>query len=390
MDRGDGRRRGLLLAAALLAGLLDVLGFLVPLWAGPVLGATPTTIGLIVGLELTCSFLARPVAGWLVDTRVRTRVAACGALLVALSCLGYAVAATVAVAAVAAALGGVGVALTFNAIPAVASEWLERDDQVFARLFSAEATGGWVAWFVAMGLLWVIGIDLVFTVMAASALAAAVLLARLPVRPPPSRDGSTSWARHIRALAPLLALRALVGAGEAAIGLVLLLHLQSLGLQIWQIALVYLPGGVALTVLPGRMHALVRRFGRRRAYVLGGLAGAAAVAGLAVATTPLVAAGLWVGVGVAWATTEPIHQAVVTETSQGRVGRGMSLSTNAALLGAAAGTALAGLVYDSAGWAVVCLAVAGLLALGAVLGPTVLNALGARDTAAAEPPIAVR
>lgn len=390
MSQDDSRRRGLFLAAAMVAGLLDVLDFLIPLWAGPALGVSPTTIGLVVGLELVCSFLARPVAGWLVDTRVRTRVAACGAFLIGLSCLGYATATGVALAAAAAAVGGIGVALTFNAVPAIVSEWLDQDDGVFARLFSAEATGAWVSWFVGMALLWAIGFTGVFAVMAATCFVAAGLLLRLPVQPPPAPDRESTWREHGRRLAPLLALRVLVGAGEAAIGLALLLHLQALGLQVWQIALVYLPGGVALTVLPSRMHKLVRRWGRRRVHLMAGLIGATAVGLLGLTSTPWQVAALWVGVGVAWAAELPIHQAVVTEVSAGRVGRGMSLVSNAAVLGAAVGSGVAGFGYEIASWPVLCLAVAGVLGVAAVLGPAILDALGARDTAGPEPATLVR
>ncbi len=44
-------------------------------------------------------------------------------------------------------------------------------------------------------------------------------------------------------------------AAEAGVGLALLLQLQGAGLEVWQIALVYLPGGIALTFLRGSFTA---------------------------------------------------------------------------------------------------------------------------------------
>jgi len=40
-------------AAALVNGLAELLDFLIPLWAGPVLGASGTQVNLLVGTELT-------------------------------------------------------------------------------------------------------------------------------------------------------------------------------------------------------------------------------------------------------------------------------------------------------------------------------------------------
>ncbi|MSR97728.1 hypothetical protein FYJ28_02690 [Arthrobacter sp. BL-252-APC-1A] len=51
-------------------------------------------------------------------------------------------------------------------------------------------------------------------------------------------------------------------------GLLLLLYLQNTaGLEVYQIALVYLPGGIALTVLPRVLHRYTERRGRRAGYV---------------------------------------------------------------------------------------------------------------------------
>ena len=49
-------------------------------------------------------------------------------------------------------------------------------------------------------------------------------------------------------------------AAESAIGLLLLLHLQrGLGLDVGPIALVFLPGGIVMSVLPPYLHRFVLR-----------------------------------------------------------------------------------------------------------------------------------
>ena len=108
VDSGAAHRRAwwTLRAAALVNGPAELLDFLIPLWAGPALGASGTQVGLLVGTELAVSVAARPVAGVLADTGERRVVAAAGAVLSALSCLGYAAATSTGVA-LAAAVGGV-------------------------------------------------------------------------------------------------------------------------------------------------------------------------------------------------------------------------------------------------------------------------------------------
>ena len=80
----------------------------------------------------------------------------------------------------------------------------------------------------------------------------------------------------------------------------------------------------------------------------------------------------------------PIQRAVVAEVNRHRVGRGMSLLTNSEMLGAAAGSLLAGLLYDGGSWQLSCLIFAGIILSGTVLGPLALTKLGVRDRPAAD------
>lgn len=385
------RQRSAVLGAASVGGPADVIDFLLPLWAGTELGATPAQIGALVALELACSFAARPLAGRLADTRERTRVAAAGALLYGLGCLGYAVAPGLGVALVAAATSGVGGALLWVAVRAMTAERLTTDDAAFARLFSRVALASWLSWVPAMILLADLGYRGVFAALGAACLVGAAVLAA--GRPRERVTGGAPGARardDARRLAPLLGVVALTAVAESGVGLLLLLHLQEgFDLEVYQVALVFLPGGIALTVLPGPLHRLTGRWGRRAVYTVATACSAVFAASLAAAPGPVVVAGLWVLSSAAWAALTPIHEAAVAEFADpARTGRGMSLLGNAALAGGAVGSAAAGALYGATSWAVVCGVLAGLLLLGAAAGPWALRRTGVRDRAAI-PPVAV-
>mgnify|MGYP000114648319 FL=1 len=167
---------------------------------------------------------------------------------------------------------------------------------------------------------------------------------------------------------------------ESGVSLLLLLHLQrALDIEVYQIALIYLPGGIALTTLPRVLHRFVERLGRRTGYAIASVASALTATGLAFTPSPLVIAALWVLTSASWAILLPMQRAVVAEVNGHRVGRGMSLLTNSEMLGAAAGSLLAGLLYDGGSWQVSCLIFAGIIGTGTVLGPLALTKLGVRD-----------
>ncbi|MCL3863262.1 MFS transporter [Actinotalea sp. K2] len=374
------RARSSILAASLVGGSGEILDFLIPLWVGAQLGATPAQIGALVSVELLLSFLARPLAGWLTDTRQRTRVAAAGALLYGASCLGYALAPGLPVAFVAAGAGGVGGALLWVAVRAITAERLAHDSGAFAGLFASVAFASWFFWIPSLVLLPYLGYRGVFGALATTclvAVAALLLTPRSPVAPTGAQPSAPGGARR---LAPLLAVVALTSLAEAGIGLLLLLHLQrAFDLEVVQIALVFLPGGIAMTVLPRYLHGITDRIGRRTVYALASAASAAFAAGLALAPSPPVIAALWVLTGAAWAAITPIHEAAIAQVLPHRTGRGMSLLGNAALAGGAVGSALAGVLYGTTSWVLVCAVFSGLIAVGAVAGPHALRTLRIDD-----------
>lgn len=368
-------------AATLIGGSAELLDFLIPLWSGTELGMAPGAIGALIAVELVVSVIARPFSGWLVDTRVRTTVAAAGALLYAVSCVGYALATSLPVAFAAAVAGGVGGAFFWIAVRAIAAESLGSDSGSMAGLLSSEALGSWFFWIPAMVLLPLIGFGGVFGTLAVACVAAAVLLFRVPsILAPPQEQPPGGIRGDGKRLAPLLLVALVTAVAEAGVSLLLLIHLQKeLELEVYQIALIYLPGGIALTALPRVLHRFVERRGRRTGYVLASVASALTAAGLALTPSPLVIAGLWVLTSASWAILLPIQRAVVAEVNGHRVGRGLSLLTNAEMLGAAAGSLLAGLLYEIGSWQLSCLIFAAIILSGTVLGPLALTKLGVRD-----------
>ncbi|WP_229068856.1 MFS transporter [Actinoplanes sp. DH11] len=373
------RREGrVLLAAALANGPAELLDFILPLWAGTALGASATQVGVLIAVELAVSVVVRPFAGIQADRFERRHVAAAGALIYALSCAGYVVADSLPLAWAAAVLGGLGGALFWVAVRAMVGERLAEDSAVYPRLTSAEETGAWVSFVAGLSLIGMSGYRSVFLACACACLAAAVVLLSAPRRvasPAPALPGSV--ARRLR---PMLVAVAVTMAAEAAIALLLLLHLQRhFELEILQIAYVFLPGAIAIAVLPERLHRFVLRYGRVRVLALASVLSAVFAVGLAWAPNPLVIAALWVLSGVAWAAVIPIQQAVVAEASGAQVGRGMGLYESAVLLGTLAGSLLAGALYDELSWPVACLATAAVILTGAGLVPWSVRALGVVD-----------
>ncbi|MFB4197228.1 MFS transporter [Streptomyces carpaticus] len=402
-DSGRGRRRerATLLAATLTNGPNELLDFLLPLWAGAAIGLSATETGILLAVELALSLLVRPLAGVLADTRDRRRVAAAGAALYAASAAGYAVATGPLSACLAAALGGIGGALLWVTISAIVSERLAEDSAVFPRLFAAQETGSWAAFVPGLALLPGIDYAGVFLLCSAACLVAAVLLLRAPAGPPPAPVPDTApvpapdtapvpgtgIAAIGRRLRPMLLAVALTMTAEATLSLLLLLHLQrEHGLDALTIALVFLPGAIAMSLAAEPLHRYVVRFGRSRVLAAAALSGAAFATGLALVPNPYAIAALWILSGLSWAAVMPIQQAVIAEASGPHTGRGMGVYESAGLFGALLGALAAGLLYDRADWTVCCLIAAGVLASGAVISPAALRRLGVSDLPPAPAP----
>ena len=381
------RERRTLDSAILTSGTEQVVDFVLPLFAGAVLGLSAWETGLLIAASDLMAFLIRPMAGVVVDRADRAVVAALGAGALAVGCGLYALATGLPLALIAAAVTGGAGAFLWVAIRAIIGERLHADSSVFAKLVEAEETGGWLILVPAVVLLSVAGYRWVFVGIALCCLVAAEELFRSRRQEDPSADdvalagadlSSVSLRDLGRSLRPMLLVIVATMTAEAAISLLLILHLQrGFGLGAVEVAYVFLPGAIAMSVLPTFLHRMVVRLGRRTMLMLGSVASALFALGLAFAPSPPWIAALWVLSAVAWSVVIPVQQAVVAEAAgRAHLGRGLSLYEAACLAGAFLGSLAAGLLYESGGLFLVCIVCAIVILSGAALIPAAVNRLG--------------
>src|SRR5690606_23701348 len=146
-----------------------------------------------------------------------------------------------------------------------------------------------------------------------------------------------------------------------------------------EVAYVFLPGAIVMSVLPEYVHRLVVRYGRTRVLASASVASASFAASLAWAPNPVVIAGLWILSGAAWAAVMPVQEAAIAEASGERTGRGMGLYEAAALVGGAVGALAAGLLYDTSSWTTACLVAAVIILCGVVIMPRAVRVLGVQN-----------
>ncbi|MFJ6048173.1 MFS transporter [Streptomyces sp. NPDC092307] len=378
-----GRR---VLSAALFASApAEVLDFLLPLWAGSALGAGAFEVGALIAFEAVLSLIVRPAAGELADRFDPRRVAAAGAGLYALSFAGYALADSLVAAFVAAGLGGAGGALFWVALRAWTGQRSQEGDRTsaYGKLLSAEGQGALVGYLVAFSLLERGGYALLFWLGSAACAVAVVALLRGPrpewagVPPRATAARRERWGAAERRLLPLMVVSAVTAAAEAGLWMLLLLRLQSdLELSPNEIALVLAPGFLVFVLLPAHAHRLTGRLGRTRVMVASFVASTLFAAGLAVVSAPPAVAALWAVAAACFAAQIPVEQATVAAASGGRIGRAMGLYESARLAGVVAGPLVMGALYQEAGWVAACGAAAATSALGALVVPYAVRALG--------------
>ena len=380
------RERRTLDSATLTSGTEQVVDFVLPLFAGAVLGLSAWETGLLVAASDLVAFLVRPMAGVVVDRVDRAVVAALGAGALAVGCGLYALAAGLPLALIAAVVTGGAGAFLWVAIRAIIGERLRADSSVFAKLVEAEETGGWLILVPAVVLLSVAGYRWVFVGIALCCLVAAGELFRDRRQDLSADDAALAGAdlssvslRGLgRSLRPMLLVIVVTMTAEAAVSLLLILHLQrGFGLGAVEVAYVFLPGAIAMSALPTFLHRVVVRLGRRMMLMIGSMASALFALGLAFAPSPPWIAALWVLSAVAWSVVIPVQQAVVAEAAGStRLGRGLSLYEAACLAGAFLGSLAAGFLYESGGLFLVCVVCAIVILSGAALIPAAVNRLG--------------
>lgn len=358
-------------AAAFFAGPAEFLDFVLPIYAGAGLGAGGAQIGALTALELLVSLLFRPLAGRWADAEAgrgnQRLVAIVGCLLYAASFVIYAWTPTVGIAYVAAAVGGAGGAFFWVALRALVATRGETNR--FAALMEDESTGGWVAFVVGLPLMATAGHVVTFLVGAASCLAAAAFFASVPRVPHPR----IARGRLPGELRPILILVALVALGESVVALLLILHLsQGLGLSVSEVALVYLPGAIVLSIAPRPLHHLMRARAPRWVAAAGLACSAAFAAAMAWRPEAWQLAALWVLMALCWSLLIPLLERLVAEVAPAMPGRAYGRYQAAELAGAAAGAGLAGLLFGAGAWLAATLGAAGVLIAAAAYGVRLL------------------
>ncbi|MFH6680993.1 MFS transporter [Clavibacter michiganensis] len=389
--------RRFLSSVTLASGAGQVVDFALPLFAGAVLGLTAAQAGALLAVGLATSFLLRPLGGVAADRYERTTIAAASALVLGAGYVLVATAGTFPVVLAGVLVSRAGGAFLWVALRATAGARHQADPRAFARLMSAEELGAWVVLAPAIALLAAAGYAPTFAAAAACTLIAGVLLASSRRRMSTRGSGDVDAARAdplveargavvrglARRLRPLLAVVTVIGTAEAAVGLLLVLHLQrELGLEPLAIAWVSLPGGIALAVAPPHLHRLTVRYGRTPVLVAAAIAGAAFAGGLALARDPMTIAVLWILSALALAAILPIEQAALTEAAgPARIGRALGLYEATTLLAAALGSLAAGILYDAVPWAAACATSAAVILVGGLLLPWIIRRLASAAVA---------
>ena len=363
-------------SAALVGGPADLLDFLIPLWASMALGLDASVVGLLVATELFVSFVARLPAGLLADAWERQNIAAAGAALYGISCAGYALSTGPEMAFVSAVVGGLGGALFWVSIRAIVSESECSDSFAFPTLMAWQETGSWVAFVAGLTLISTFTFRGVFLAAACACFVAAVKLATT-LRGRSLRPSQTPPSLGMQRLRPMLMATALTSLAEAAIGLLLLLHLnQAFALDVVSTALVFLPGAIVMSFIPRPAHRLTMRIGRRRVAVIAALSSAAFAFALAFAPSAPLIAALWILSATAWAAIIPIEQAVIAEVVGEQAGKGFGLYESARLAGAGTGALLAGVSYETTNWQIACILFAAVIGAGAIITPWAVQRSG--------------
>lgn len=326
--------------AASIAGLGDLLDFIVPLWAASALKLSPSLIGAILALELVTAVIARPIAGRWADRANRRLLASAGAGVFAAGLLSLSNATSAPLVFLASILLGLGSAFFWVPLRAIVAE-SSNPQQAFSKLTSAEGTGIWVVYIIALSALPFIDFQGIYAVGAAAALGTAVYTALGAAQKPSVSKTPTERIRQSATADQkrLLVFVALVALIEAAGSVYLLLRFQQqFGMELMQIVWFYLPGLIVYSIVPQWGTSLAQTLGQRTLVLIClGLS----VGGICLVILPsepwLLALG-WVLLCCSWGWLDPIQQSTAARVIPGGFGRAFGRYEAATLVGGAIGS----------------------------------------------------
>lgn len=346
-ESGSQNRR-LNIPAGVVSGLGDLVDFVLPVWAASVLGLSPTIIGLVLATDLLTAVCLRPVAGHLADRVDRRLLTSLGGAAFASGLALLSVTDSVAPLLASAVMMGIGSAFFWVPLRTSVSESPD-PHRAFSELTSAEGTGIWVAYLIALSALPVVGYPGVFVLAAVGALTAAILVWRSSrSTPPPNLAGTPPRTRSTPgSAARFLAFVAAVAVVETAASVYLLLRLQDeFGLGLMDIVWLYVPGLVVYSMAPPWGIAATRRLGERGLLVGGLLLSVAGAMLVIFGPAPWILCTGWSLMCCSWAWLDPLQQTAASRVLSGGLGRAMGRYESATLAGGAAGAAAGGLALD--------------------------------------------
>ncbi len=344
-------------------------------------------VGIMLAAFSITSLLVRPVAGMLADSHAKPRVYAAAAATMGLASLGYLLTPVVALFASRIVQGG-SWALVNTMGPLMAVELAADSERgrAIGRLNMVRSAAILIAPAGALFLMGAVGFPAVAIATTATGLVAALLVMRVPIRPPVPRVGADADKRGSLILRGALLPAAYQGLMYLSAPLLFAfvpLYAQDLGVA--DVGFVYVAAGLTMIAVQP-LGRLSDRWGRLPSVAVG----------LAVASTGLIAfalshdlAGL-VLAGVLWATgsalVEPATTAMAIDRAPpGRRGAAIATYTSAFQVGNAVGATLWGAVIASSGFVAAYALSAALMIIG--LGATLIPSLHAaltRDTEAGD------
>lgn len=337
-------------SAASISGLGELVDFILPLWAAATIGLSPALIGAVMAVELATAVCFRPLAGRWADRLDRRLLAAGGGTVFATGLLILALAGSAPLVFLASALLGLGSAFFWVPLRAMVAESSEQQ-RAFSRLTSAEGTGIWVVYIIALSALPLIDFKGVFAIAAAAALGAALYLALGAIRPPAPRR-SAPMPGHAPPLrggqARLLVFVALVALVESAASIYLLLRFQQeFSLDLMEIVWFYLPGLIVYSVVPQWGAAVTQAWGERTLVLLCLGLTVAGIFLVTLAPEPWMLAVGWALLSWSWGWLDPLQQTTATRVLPGGLGRAMGRYEASTLVGGALGALAGGLTLQS-------------------------------------------
>ncbi len=331
-----------------------VLNFVLPIY-GHEIGASAFEIGLFFTAYSLMLVILRPLIGRGIDHLGRRPFLLIGLGGYALTMFLFASAIGVSGLIIARTLQGISSAFLWLAARSMIADTSQVDTRAtsFGKLDQANYQGAILGTFPGFYMLIHFGIEtgwsLLFMAFGITGLAA-FLLAILRI-PETRKETLTLYPQPIQwtsAWITLLLVTFVTGAAWAMISPILMIYLQEkFSIEVYYLALAYLPSAIIWAALPSRLGKLSDRFGRKPMMVIGMLAAAGtsflfphlkSLAGLTL---------LWAFQALCFAAGDPAEQALVADLTGGdQMGRGFGLYTAAAGLGLAFGPMIGGWLYD--------------------------------------------